>query len=72
MLATCGHLGVGTIPAAASGQMLAWPEGWVTEPLQDRSLGDSAAMAHARKDLSTPPGSPLAASWETKALFVLS
>lgn len=44
----------------------------MTEPLPDRSLGEGAAVAHAGKDLPAPPGSPLAASWETKALFILS
>lgn len=57
MLAACGHLGTGSVPGAASGQMPA---------------GDSAAAALAGKDLPTPPGSALSASQETKALFVLS
>lgn len=65
-------LGLGMIPAAALGQMPAWPGEWVTKPLRDGSLDDSAAVAHAGKDLPAPPSSPMAASWETKAPFVLS
>lgn len=64
MLAARGHLSTGTVPAAASGQMAAWPEG--------RATGDSADVALTGKDVPTPPGSTLSASQETKALFVLS